>query len=177
MISQVLSHGIAIEVDIDARAFDLAKGAHTGKPRTAKRLGSQSEIKGRYSVQELLEQGFKHILWDGRVPIPILDNSGLIISVLAGQPGSDYSCTLDEIFDLFVQAGCDARLKATNALGAHKRSLFPAFTRGATMGMGSSTPVELKTGFMGSILDCLVGHKAVRRMAAYQDRHKGGFQG
>ncbi|KAJ3766631.1 hypothetical protein FB446DRAFT_653498 [Lentinula raphanica] len=168
-ISQVLSHGVAIEADIDARAFDAAKGAHTGKPGTAKRLGSQSEIQGRYSVQELLDQGFEHIQWDGRVPIPILDNSGLIISVLAGQPGTDYGCDLDEVFNLFVQVGRDAGLKATNPLGPHKRGSFPAFTRGATMGMGSSTPVALNTGFMGSILDHLVGHKAVRRMAAYQD--------
>ncbi|KAJ3729635.1 hypothetical protein C8R42DRAFT_715911 [Lentinula raphanica] len=31
-LSQVLSHGVAIEVDVDAASLDSAKGAHTGKP-------------------------------------------------------------------------------------------------------------------------------------------------
>ncbi|KAJ3819595.1 hypothetical protein F5880DRAFT_1460607, partial [Lentinula raphanica] len=158
-----------IEADVDARAFDAAKGAHTGKPGTAKRLGSQSEVRARYSVQELLRQGFKHILWDGRTPTPILDNSGLIISALAGQPGTNYSLDLEEVFKLFVEAGCDAGLEDTNPLGPHKRGSFPAFNRGVTMGMGSPTPVALRTGCMTSILDRLVGHTAVRRMAAYQE--------
>ncbi|KAJ3831189.1 hypothetical protein F5878DRAFT_549834 [Lentinula raphanica] len=153
----------------DAASLDSAKGAHTGKPGTAAKLGSQTEICREYQVQELLDRGFEHLSWDGRTPTPIIDPSGLIIGVLAGQPGTDYALSLQEVFELFTQAGQEAGLQAINHLGPHKRGDFPAFNRGSTMGMGSPTPVALQTGFMGPILDRLVAHKAVRRMAAYQD--------
>ncbi|KAJ3777271.1 hypothetical protein FB446DRAFT_634381 [Lentinula raphanica] len=168
-LAQVLSHGIAVEVDLDAAHFDFTKGAHTGKPGTAAKLGSQAEIRKEYGVQELLARGFEHIAWDGKTPAPVIDCSGLIMAVLAGQPGANYSRVLDEVFELFENAGHEAGLEEANRLGPQKRGHFPAFNRGVTMGMGSSTPVELQTGFMGATLDRLVGHKAVRRMAAYQD--------
>ncbi|KAJ3718906.1 hypothetical protein C8R42DRAFT_535110, partial [Lentinula raphanica] len=158
-----------VEVELDASQFDSARGAHTGKPGTAAKLGSQAEIRKEYSVQELLELGFEHIQWDGVTPIPIVDRSGRIIAVLAGQPGSDYAQELLEAFRLFADAGEEAGLRPEQAGGPHKRGAFPAFNRGVTMGMGSATPVALQTGFMGPILDRLVGHKAVARMATYQD--------
>ncbi|KAJ3816115.1 hypothetical protein F5880DRAFT_1619768 [Lentinula raphanica] len=65
-LSQVLSHGVAIEVDLDAARFDFAKGAHTGKPGTAAKLGSEAEIRKEYDIQELLALGFEHIAWDGK---------------------------------------------------------------------------------------------------------------
>ncbi|KAJ3833118.1 hypothetical protein F5878DRAFT_547101, partial [Lentinula raphanica] len=76
---------------------------------------------------------------------------------------------LEEVSELFTKAGQDAGLQATAHSGPHKRGAFPAFNRGVTMGMGSPTPVALQTGYMTPILDHLVGHAAVRRMAAYQE--------
>ncbi|KAJ3869203.1 hypothetical protein EV359DRAFT_30569 [Lentinula novae-zelandiae] len=171
-LSQVLSHGTAVEVDLDASELEAARGAHTGKPGKKENLGSQAERERQYSLEELLAQGFEHIEWDGRTPIPIVDRSGRIIAVLAGQPGSDYEQDLLEAFKLFSEAGEEAGLGQTAAGGRHKRGSFPAFNRGVTMGMGSPTPVALNPGLMSGILDRLVGAKAVRRMAAYQN---GGF--
>ncbi|KAJ3769793.1 hypothetical protein FB446DRAFT_621379, partial [Lentinula raphanica] len=158
---QVLSPGTVIEVDLDAALFDSAKGAHTGKQRTALQLGSEAEIRREHCIQELLDQGFEHIVWDGRTPGPIIDRSGCIIFVLAGQPGANYTSKLDEVFTLFEEAGHEAGLTAVNQLGPQKRGHFPAFNRGVMMGMGTPTPVALQTGFMGPILD--------RLMAAYQE--------
>ncbi|KAJ3907754.1 hypothetical protein F5879DRAFT_763199, partial [Lentinula edodes] len=158
-----------VEVDLDASDFDAARGAHTGKPGTAAKLGSEEERQKQYSVEELLAQGFEHIEWDGRTPIPIVDRSGRVVAVLAGQPGSDYAQELLEAFNLFSEAGKEAGLGPTAAGGPHKRGRFPAFNRGMTMGMGSPTPVAINPGFMGSILNRLVGAQAVRRMAAYQN--------
>ncbi|KAJ3764385.1 hypothetical protein EV360DRAFT_8591, partial [Lentinula raphanica] len=166
---QVLSPGTAVEVDLDAARFDSAKGAHTGKRGTTLQLGSEAEIRREHCIQELLDRGFEHIAWDGRTPGPIIDSSGRIISVLAGQPGSDYGSALDEVFTLFEEAGQHAGVKTVDPLGPQKRGHFPAFNRGVTMGMGSPTPVALQTGFMGPTLDRLVQHKAVQRMAAYQE--------
>ncbi|KAJ3842091.1 hypothetical protein F5878DRAFT_530398 [Lentinula raphanica] len=104
-----------------------------------------------------------------RTPTPVVDRAGRVASVLAGQPGADYARALDEVFELFEDAGRQAGLQAVSRQGPQKRGHFPAFNRGVTMGMGSSTPVALQTGFMSSTLDRLVGHQAVRRMAAYQD--------
>ncbi|KAJ3925870.1 MAG: hypothetical protein NXY57DRAFT_863185, partial [Lentinula lateritia] len=158
-----------VEVDLDASELDAARGAHTGKPGRQENLGSQAEKEKAYTLEELLAQGFEHIEWDGRTPIPIVDRSGRIIAVLAGQPGPDYACDLLEAFRLFSEAGKEAGLGATAAGGPHKRGSFPAFNRGVTMGMGSPTPVAINPGFMGAILNRLVGAHAVRRMAAYQN--------
>ncbi|KAJ3718183.1 hypothetical protein C8R42DRAFT_550117, partial [Lentinula raphanica] len=158
-----------VEVGLDAASLDSAKGAHTGKPGTAAKLGSQAEIRKEYCLQELLDRGFEHISWDGVIPSPIIDNSGRIIGVLAGQPGSDYAQTLHRVFKLFVEAGFEAGIKAKAPLGPHKRGSFPAFNRGVSMGMGSPTPIALKTGFMGPTLDRLVADEAVQRMARFQN--------
>ncbi|KAJ3765558.1 hypothetical protein FB446DRAFT_615335, partial [Lentinula raphanica] len=158
-----------VEVEVDAAALDSAKGAHTGKPGTAAKLGSQSEICRDYCLQDLLDLGFEHIAWNGVTPGPIIDSSGRIIAALAGQPRTDYARELQEVFDLFTVAGQDAVVQATNTRKPHKRGDFPALNRGSTMGMGSPTPVALQTGHVGPILDRLVEHRAVRRMAAYQD--------
>ncbi|KAJ3841251.1 hypothetical protein F5878DRAFT_532067 [Lentinula raphanica] len=104
-----------------------------------------------------------------RTPTPVIDSSGRIISVLAGQPGAGYSEDLTKVYELFSEAGNEAGVQATAPLNPHKRGTFPAFNRGVTMGMGSPRPVALQTGYIGPILDRLVGHPAVRRMAAYQD--------
>ncbi|KAJ3807780.1 hypothetical protein F5876DRAFT_47421 [Lentinula aff. lateritia] len=168
--SQVLSHGVAVEVGLDASEFKAARGAHTGKPGTQAKLGSEEERQRRYTLEELLDRGFEHIEWDGRTPIPILlDRSGHIIAVLAGQPGSDYEQDLLEAFKLFSDAGKEAGLGATAAGGLHKRGSFPAFNRGVSMGMGSPVSVALNPGFMAQILNRLVGAKVVVRMAAYQN--------
>lgn len=65
-LSEVLSHGTAIEVNHNAADFDAARGAHTGKPGTKEKLGSRTEIQKEYTVEDLLELGFEHIRWDGR---------------------------------------------------------------------------------------------------------------
>ncbi|KAJ3927608.1 MAG: hypothetical protein NXY57DRAFT_1042277 [Lentinula lateritia] len=116
-LSQVLSHGAAVEVDLDASELEAARGAHTGKPGKKENLGSQVERERQYSLEELLAQGFEHIEWDGRTPIPIVDRSGCIIAVLAGQPGSDYEQDLLEAFKLFSEAGEEAGLGPTAAGG------------------------------------------------------------
>ncbi|KAJ4472767.1 hypothetical protein C8J55DRAFT_390377, partial [Lentinula edodes] len=158
-----------VEVDLDASELEAAQGAHTSKPGKKGSVGSQAERERQYSLEDLLAQGFEHIEWDGRTPIPIVDRSGHIIAVLAGQPGSDYEQDLLKAFKLFNEAGEEAGLGATAARGQHKQGSFPAFNRGVTMGMGSPTPVALNPSVMGGILDRLVGAKAVHRMAAYQN--------
>ncbi|GAW02022.1 hypothetical protein LENED_003650 [Lentinula edodes] len=169
MRAQVLSHGIAVEVDLDASEFEAARGAHTGKPGTKAKLGSEEERQRRYTLEELLAQGFEHIVWDGKTPVPILDRSGHIIAVLASQPGSDYEQDILEAFKLFSDAGKEAGLGATAVGGLHKQGGFPAFNIGVYMGMGSPAPVVLNPSFMAGILNRLVGAKAVLRMAAYQN--------
>ncbi|KAJ3709886.1 hypothetical protein C8R42DRAFT_729724 [Lentinula raphanica] len=109
-LSHVLSHGTCVEVDLDASQFNSAKGAHTEKPGTAAKLGSQTEIHKEVSVQQLVKLEFEHINWVGITPIPVVDRSGRIIAVFAGQPTSDYAKELLEAFNLFIDAGDKAGL-------------------------------------------------------------------
>lgn len=72
-------------------------------------------------------------------------------------------------FKLFQEEGKNAGLGRKDCNGPHKRGAFPAYNRGATMGMGSPRPVALDNKGMSDILTRLVGHSAVRRMAIYQN--------
>ncbi|KAJ3846361.1 hypothetical protein EV368DRAFT_52904 [Lentinula lateritia] len=146
-----------------------AQEVHTGKPGITAKLGSEEERQKQYSIEKLLAQGFEHIEWDGRIPISFVDCSGRVIAILAGQPGSNYVQELLEAFNLFSEAGKEARLRPIPAGRPHRQGQFPAFNRGTTMGMGSPTPVAINLGFMGGILNRLVGAQAVRHMAAYQN--------
>lgn len=101
--------------------------------------------------------------------MPIVDSAGRIVAVLAGQPGTDYADELMEAFKLFQVEGKKAGLGPKDRHGCHKRGAFPAFNRGATMGMGSPQPVVLNNKSMAGVLTRLVGHSAVRRMAIYQN--------
>lgn len=104
-----------------------------------------------------------------RTPFPIIDSTGRIVAVLAGQPGTDYAEELMEAFKLFQQEGKKAGLGRKDRRGSHKRGEFPAYNRGTTMGMGSPHPVALDNKGMADVLTRLVGHNSVRRMAIYQN--------
>ncbi|KAJ3858585.1 hypothetical protein EV359DRAFT_68898 [Lentinula novae-zelandiae] len=155
--AQVLSHGVAVEVDLDASKFEAARGAHTTRLRGG-------VAKAVHSGGTACSGFFEHIAWDGKTPIPVLDQSGCIIAVLAGQPRSDYEQDLLEAFKLFSDAGKEVGLGAMAVGGG-----FPTFNVGVSMGMGSPVPVALNPGFMVGILNCLVGTKAMLCMAAYQN--------
>ncbi|KAJ4493197.1 hypothetical protein C8R41DRAFT_919671 [Lentinula lateritia] len=108
-IAHVLS---AIEVDLEAQDFDAAHGAHTAKPGTQKQRGSNADIQRRYSVEDLVALGFRHIPWDGLTPYPLINPLGRVIGVLAGTPGSGYAEDLLRASDLILQEGKQAGLGA-----------------------------------------------------------------
>ncbi|KIK63679.1 hypothetical protein GYMLUDRAFT_103637, partial [Collybiopsis luxurians FD-317 M1] len=159
-----------IEVALEATDFAAAKGAHMGKRGTAQEIGTISDRRRKYYLSDLLSLGFRHIQWDGRMPIPIIDPIGRIVAVLAGQPTSaGYDMELMQAFEAFMAEGDSNGLTTTALNGDHPRGSFPAFNRGYTMGMGSPNPVVLKSGNMTDTLNRLVGHSAVKRMAYYHN--------
>jgi hypothetical protein len=68
-----------------------------------------------------------------------------------------------------MREGRGAGLGATSPKGASARGWFPAFNCGVSMGMGNPHPVQLDPKNMTEVLERLVGHKSVRRMAMYQN--------
>ncbi|KAF9064639.1 hypothetical protein BDP27DRAFT_1187524, partial [Rhodocollybia butyracea] len=164
-----LSEGNTIKVDLNAADFDAALGAHTAKPGTKKQRGSKADMRRTYSLTELLQREFQHIKWDGITPFPLIDCFGRIVGVLAGQPGSGYASELSDAFEEMTREGREAGLEATSPEGASARGWFPAFNCGASMGMGNPHPVQLDPKNMTEVLERLVGHKSVRRMAMYQN--------
>ncbi|KAL0568040.1 hypothetical protein V5O48_013951 [Marasmius crinis-equi] len=157
-------------VDLQAKDFDTAYGAHTGKMGKEK-LGTQAEREAVYEVKDLVEgRGFDHIEWDGVTPIPIVDSKDTIASVLAGRPNrkeylEDTKLAHGALMFEGTQAGLTGNCK--------KRGFFPAHTKGITMGMGSKLPVLLvpdnQRKGMGAILQRLVDLVVFKRISGYQN--------
>ncbi|KAJ4468370.1 hypothetical protein C8J55DRAFT_374315, partial [Lentinula edodes] len=158
-----------IEVETDASEFDAARGAHTGCPGRKSHMGTKADKEKEYTVSELIDMGFKHIQWDGSTPVPIIDCFGRIIAVLAGQPEGSYGSELHEAFCFMQKEASDSGLGKKSKEGPHKCGLFPVLLRGVTMGMGNPHPVSLNPKTMTHLLNRLVGHAAVQRMAKYQN--------
>ncbi|KAJ3898048.1 hypothetical protein F5879DRAFT_995218 [Lentinula edodes] len=102
-------------------------------------------------------------------PVPIIDCFGRIIAVLAGQPDGSYGSELHEAFCLMQKEASDSGLGEKSKEGPHKRGSFPVLLWGVMMGMGNPHPVSLNPKTMTHLLNRLVGHAAVQRMAKYQN--------
>ncbi|KAK7018815.1 hypothetical protein VNI00_017510 [Paramarasmius palmivorus] len=147
-LRSVLGSASPLSVGFLAEDMAAAKGAHTGKMGSKKGDGRQ-----HFSLKQLLSEGFKHVQWDEpRVRLWTAKDASSLLCV-AGQD---------------VQEGQSAPFGAQQDRD-HRRGGFPAFNVGCAMGMGSSEPVALNTGSMGTVLARLIGHEGVRRMASYHN--------
>ncbi|KAG1817597.1 uncharacterized protein BJ212DRAFT_1299136 [Suillus subaureus] len=126
--------------------------------------GSRAELEERrqYELDELLRMGFKLVQWDGQTPMPVIDNEGYIIAMLAGQPKSApdssakgkkvYSEIIEEVTSLFdhLQGLLKGKLP--------RRGLYHAVTTGILYGRGQQTGstqnAQIKRGH-GKVVKCL----------------------
>ncbi|KAL0577957.1 hypothetical protein V5O48_004028 [Marasmius crinis-equi] len=158
---RVLGEAETLSVDLEADRFDAAKGAHTGKPG----VGSKTD-KARtaiYTVEDLKSKGFRHVQWDGRTPMPIVDSTGRIISCLLGRPNDPtYDAALESLFDEVIRI-TDERDFGQEG-DSRRGQKFKAFNSGIAMPMGSKRPVNLSNGDMAETLEHLMGHEGTKRL-------------
>ncbi|KAK7021080.1 hypothetical protein VNI00_017526 [Paramarasmius palmivorus] len=160
----VVKQAHPISVAFSTSDLEAAKGAHTGKPGSKKMLLDATKS---YTLSELDDLGFRHIRWDGITPCPIVDREGRVISVLCGRPRSDdYVSAMDAVFQAITEEGNN---HVSPSEGAHRRGMFRAYNVGVAMGMGSASPISLDNKEMSPVLDRLVAHPGVRRLAAYHN--------
>ncbi|KAH7867645.1 uncharacterized protein C8R40DRAFT_1075451, partial [Lentinula edodes] len=103
---------LPIEVDLEARDFDAAHGAHTAKPGTRKQRGRTPISRGVTLLKTWLHWGSVTYHGMGLTPYPLIDPLGRVIGVLAGTPGSGYAEDLLRASDLILQEGKQAGLGA-----------------------------------------------------------------
>ncbi|PBK61323.1 hypothetical protein ARMSODRAFT_855007, partial [Armillaria solidipes] len=100
-----------------------------------------------------------------RDPRPIVDAKDRIIAVMAGQPSDPtYGPSCMEAFDEIMLEGEAAKFRKSST---HHRGRFPAVNVGISYGKGQRVPSRLQNGVLAAIVNCLVGSKAVIRMATY----------
>ncbi|KAF4594350.1 hypothetical protein EYR40_009153 [Pleurotus pulmonarius] len=153
--------------DLDSSNLPATQDGYSG------RHGSQTyqDAAHKWTVEELLGQGFSLVKWDGRTPRPLIDAKGRIFAVLAGRPK-------DASFDADCEAAYDAmasELKGFNLQEKevrHRRGNFPAMAAGVSYGNGQTKPCRLaacETGPNAGGLNRLLDNRRIQRIASYAD--------
>ncbi|KAK0187164.1 hypothetical protein F5146DRAFT_1105028 [Armillaria mellea] len=102
-------------------------------------------------------------------PRPIVDAEDQIIAVMAGQP-SDlmYGSSYMDAFDEIMLEGEAAKFCKSSS---HRWGCFPAVNVGISYGKGQKIPSCVQNGVLASIVNRLMGSKAVIWMAMYASEH------
>ncbi|KAJ7181910.1 hypothetical protein C8R46DRAFT_551220 [Mycena filopes] len=177
----------AEKTTFDAEEFETTSGGHwLGERRTKVEIpnakpSKKSGEKGRKAptkprhlreLQELLDEGYRCIYWDGKHPLFILDRHGRIIAVFAGTPDDpEWPGVVSRAVAAMERARKDGfRLGAFDAADdTHRRGFFTTLTGGVSHGGGQLRPGNLAMPkIRRQIFDELRGNKDVQRMAGFQ---------
>ncbi|KAJ7807197.1 hypothetical protein B0H14DRAFT_3882094 [Mycena olivaceomarginata] len=120
----------------DATNLPAAQGAYAAKVENKKeKYGS----KKRRTLTELIALGFQLIRWNGIDARPLVDSTGRIFAVLAGQPTKNgYPEAVGRAYDFIKAQGHASHFPA--AMCRHRRGLFAAINAGLSYGKGQTAP-------------------------------------
>ncbi|KAF4618036.1 hypothetical protein D9613_012855 [Agrocybe pediades] len=124
------------------------------------------------TLQELKDQGFRTIEWDGRRPHAILDADKCIVAMMAGMPDQDrsWSSSMRDAAAAMKDSLDKGVVSRTLSPGeAHRRGVFSAIPSGVSYGGGQRVPGNLVlTKGQQTIVDRLINNKNIRRIAGFQ---------
>lgn len=101
-----------------------------------------------------------------RRTVPITENSGLIIAVLAGRPGdASYTEAINVLYGSVTEARKDTNF--TTAEKTHPRGNFASLSTGIDFPTTQFRPINLQSHHQG-ILDKLMSRPEVQRIASFQ---------
>ncbi|PPR07437.1 hypothetical protein CVT24_007572 [Panaeolus cyanescens] len=153
-----------IVLDINAADYDVDSSGYQVKRSTETR----QELEATYTLSELVDMGFEVVEWDGREARPLLDSTGRICAVLAGQPfDSTYRDAVDRASELMSAEAQTACYRAHET--RHRRGPFPAVAFGLSYGGGQMTAQRLSLGSLGPMVDRIMAHEDIKRIASYAD--------
>lgn len=112
---------------------------------------------------------FRLITWDGKRPKRILDHSGRIIAVCAGQPQEEsWLETVAQATTLLKEAGTQGKFNASQM--HHTRGQFPMLSTGFAHGGGRAAPMNQAPSeeTNANVVDELVRDPAFNRVASVQ---------
>ncbi|KAJ3500511.1 hypothetical protein NLJ89_g9764 [Agrocybe chaxingu] len=94
------------------------------------------------SLEELLDDGFRLVPWDGYGIRPFEDANGKTFGALVGQPNDpSYRQACEEVYQLFLELGQTPEFQS--GVPKNVRGRFPVLNVGYTHGKGTEAPVNL----------------------------------
>ncbi|KAG1721317.1 uncharacterized protein EDB91DRAFT_1088492 [Suillus paluster] len=137
----------------------IAQGAYIGKP--------QPPGEGIRKLDDLVQQGFKVVEWDGYTPHVLLDKDRRTIGVLAGHPKDDgWHDTVAAVCTAMEHARDCCAFRRENM--EHRRGAYPCLAVGVSFGGGQEIPSNLVHAEQNQEpLQLLLDHKAVQRLAGF----------
>ncbi|KAJ7091642.1 hypothetical protein C8R44DRAFT_719715 [Mycena epipterygia] len=147
----------------DASTLPVAHGAYGAKVEDkAEKYGS----KKRRTVAELIGLGFQLIPWNGVTARPLVDGTGRIFAVLAGQPDNEeYRAAIARAYAFIKAEGIAAQFPAS--MRHHRRGLFAAINLGLNIGKGQLVPSWLDNKEYTDLSRRLLTNKDIIRMANF----------
>ena|ERR1700761_3759766 len=99
-------------------------------------------------------------------PRPIVDASGRVFAVLAGQPRAPaYAASVAAAYTAIRDAGLGANFASD--MRKHRRGLFAAVNVGLIYSKGQTTPSRLHHHLHGDMVEELLANEHIRRMATF----------
>ncbi|KAI0665779.1 hypothetical protein C8Q78DRAFT_1072795 [Trametes maxima] len=147
-----------IHGQIPLESLPIAEGAFVGMNLKIERASAPA-------LQQLLDQGYHYIEWDGRREV--LDGQGRVIAVLAGQPEDP---SWSKVIEQANAAMRTARSKCTidAAHHVHRRGVFATLARGFSFGGGRKVPGPIVNSPQNEdALAELCQSSAMKRLAGY----------
>ncbi|KAJ7150767.1 hypothetical protein C8R46DRAFT_1043563 [Mycena filopes] len=167
-LSDHVAHATPLESDFDTSTLPTTNGAYAAK------VASHLENRGskvRRSLLDFIALGFTVVRWDGifiSTPRPIVDHSGRIIAVLAGQPDTpSYRDATALAFAAIRAAGNNTHFPTD--MKKHRRGLFAAINVGLSYGKGQTKPGWLNNKEYTSLAESLLANVGIQRMAGFGD--------
>ncbi|KAJ7747907.1 hypothetical protein DFH07DRAFT_962327 [Mycena maculata] len=147
----------------DAATLPAAQGAYAAKVESKQeKYGS----KKRRTLAEMIALGFQVIHWNGIDARPLVDSTGRIFAVLAGQPTKEgYPEAVIRAYDFIKTQGTASHFPA--AMCRHRRGLFAAINIGLVYGKGQTAPTWLDNKQHTSLAESLLSNKDITRMANF----------
>ncbi|KAJ7781734.1 hypothetical protein DFH07DRAFT_764761 [Mycena maculata] len=147
----------------DAADLPAAQGAYGAKVESKQEKYGH---KKRRTLAELIGLGFQVIHWNGIDARPLMDSTGRIFAVLAGQPTKDrYHEAVNRAYDFIKTQGTASCFPA--AMRRHRRGLFAAINVGLTYGKGQTDPTWLDNKQYTSLAERLLANTDIIRMANF----------